>query len=117
MKLTAEQVWFQLAQQGRWLRLPLKGGWLAVKLEQGRIIGLLLVGTTHQQVNIDLLAGLLGLPMNSTALSTTLEQALAGDSRMICSCFRVGEKRIVDAIGEQGISRIKWPAKFAALRH
>jgi len=103
---TAEQVWFQLAQQGRWLRLPLKGGWLAVKLNQGRIIGLLLVGTTHQQVNIDLLAGLLGLPMNSTALSTTLEQALAGDSRMICSCFRVSEKQIVDAIGEQGISEL-----------
>ena len=44
--------------------------------------------------------------MNSTALSTTLEQALAGDSRMICSCFRVSEKQIVDAIGEQGISEL-----------
>ena len=103
---TAEQVWFQLAQQGRWLRLPLKSGWLAVKLNQGRIIGLLMVSTTHQQVNIDLLAGLLGLPMSSTALSTTLEQALAGDSRMICSCFRVSEKQIVDAISEQGIGEL-----------
>ena len=103
---TAEQIWFQLAQQGRWLRLPLKDGWLAVKLNQGRIIGLLLVSTTHQQVNIDLLAGLLGLPMSSTALSTTLEQALAGDSRMICSCFRISEKQIVDAISEQGISEL-----------
>ena len=44
--------------------------------------------------------------MSSTALSTTLEQALAGESRMICSCFRVNEKQIVDAIQEQGITEL-----------
>lgn len=103
---TTDEVWFQLAQQGRWLRLPLKGGWLAVKLTQGRIVGLLLVSKDHLKVNIDLLAGLIGLPMSSTALSETLEQALAGDSRMICSCFRVSEKQIVDAIHEQGITEL-----------
>ena len=103
---TPEQVWFQLAQTGRWIRLPLKGGWIAVQLNQGRITGLLLVSNQHLKVSIDLLAGLIGLPMNSMALSETLEQALAGDSRMICSCFRVSEKQIVDAIQEQGITEL-----------
>ena len=103
-----DQVWQKLSAAGYWLRLPLKGGWLAVNLNQGRISGLMLLGETPWKVNVGLLAGLLGLPISSMALSTTVEQALAGDSRMVCSCFRVSEKQIVDAINQQGISELSY---------
>ena len=66
----------------------------------------MLLGEAPWKVNVGLLAGLLGLPISSMALSTTVEQALAGDSRMVCSCFRVSEKQIVDAINQQGITEL-----------
>ncbi len=36
----------------------------------------------------------------------TLSQALAGESRLVCSCLRVSEQRIVDAITRQGVSEL-----------
>ena len=50
-----------------------------------------------------LLAGLLAVPLAAASLATTVEQALAGDSRMVCSCFRISERQIVEAIEQQGI--------------
>ena len=101
---SAEQLWQGLAVQGHWIRLPLKGqGWLAVALNQGRISGILLCGASPWQVNVGLLAGLLAVPLAAASLATTVEQALAGDSRMVCSCFRVSERQIVEAIEQQGI--------------
>jgi assimilatory nitrate reductase catalytic subunit len=102
---SAEQLWQALAAQGHWIRLPLKGqGWMAVALNQGRVQGLLLCGASPWRVNVGLLAGLLAVPLSGISLSTTVEQALAGDSRMVCSCFRVSERQIVEAIELQGIN-------------
>lgn len=54
----------------------------------------------------DLLASLLGTPLQAGALSQTLSLALAGESRLVCSCLRVSEQRIVDAITRQGVSEL-----------
>ena len=70
-----------------------------------RIEGILLVGAApgHQ-----------GRPAGQSARhaapggapSQTLSQALAGESRLVCSCLRVSEQRIVDAITRQGVSEL-----------
>ncbi|GAA4502146.1 molybdopterin-dependent oxidoreductase [Pseudaeromonas paramecii] len=102
-----QELWQVLARKGQWLRLPLKGdGWVAVLLKQGRIHGLLLAGDSQWQLNTGLLAGLLKVPLSASALSATIEQALAGDTRMVCSCFRVSEKQIREAIEQQGIHEL-----------
>ncbi len=101
-----ELLWQRLATQGRWLRLPLKEGWLALALAGDRIEGLLLVGERRPDIKVDLLASLLGTPLQTGALSQTLSQALAGESRLVCSCLRVSEQRIVDAITRQGVSEL-----------
>jgi assimilatory nitrate reductase catalytic subunit len=98
--------WQRLALDGYWLRLPVKGGWLAIALSQGRIQSLLLVGERWPTLKVELLASLLGLPLQVGALSQTLSDAFAGDSRLVCSCFRVTEARIVNAIREQGVSEL-----------
>ncbi|MFC3913933.1 molybdopterin-dependent oxidoreductase [Pseudaeromonas sharmana] len=97
------QLWQAIASRGQWLKLPMPGGWVAVKLSNQRIAGLLLCGDNPWQLNVGLLAGLLATPLNLSLLASTLEQALAGDSRMVCSCMRVSERQIVSAIVEQGI--------------
>ena len=74
-----------------------------MKLTHQRIAGLMLCGDNPWQLNVNLLAGLLATPLNLSLLASTLEQALAGDSRMVCSCMRVSERQIVAAIVEQGI--------------
>ena len=101
-----ELLWQRLATQGRWLRLPLKEGWLALALAGDRIEGILLVGERRPDIKVDLLASLLGTPLQAGALSQTLAQALAGESRLVCSCLRVSEQRIVDAITRQGVSEL-----------
>lgn len=101
-----QALWQRLGAAGRWLRLPLKQGWLAVALAQDRIDGLLLVGERRPDIKVDLLASLLGTPLQAGALSQTLSAALAGDSRLVCSCLRVSEQRIVDAITRQGVSEL-----------
>lgn len=83
-----------------------QGGWLAIALSQGRIQSLLLVGERWPTLKVELLASLLGLPLQVGALSQTLSDAFAGDSRLVCSCFRVTEARIVNAIREQGVSEL-----------
>ncbi|MBZ6074030.1 (2Fe-2S)-binding protein [Aeromonas schubertii] len=57
-------------------------------------------------MRIDTLASLLGAPLQADALITTLGQALAGASRLICSCLRVSERQILAAIEEQGIGEV-----------
>ncbi|RQM66783.1 nitrate reductase, partial [Aeromonas hydrophila] len=101
-----EALWQRLATQGRWLRLPLASGWLAVALAGDRIDGLLLVGELRPDIKVELLASLLGTPLQAGALSQTLNAALLGESRLICSCLRVSEQRIVDAIVRQGVSEL-----------
>ncbi|MNO43140.1 Nitrate reductase [compost metagenome] len=101
-----ELLWQRLATQGRWLRLPLKEGWLALALAGDRIEGILLVGERRPDIKVDLLASLLGTPLQAGALSQTLSLALAGESRLVCSCLRVSEQRIVDAITRQGVSEL-----------
>ncbi|MFB3237622.1 nitrate reductase [Aeromonas salmonicida] len=101
-----QTLWQRLGAEGRWLRLPLKQGWLAVALAQDRIAGLLLVGERRPDIKVDMLASLLGTPLQAGALSQTLSAALAGDSRLVCSCLRVSEQRIVDAITRQGVSEL-----------
>lgn len=73
-----EALWQRLATQGRWLRLPLASGWLAVALAGDRIDGLLLVGERRPDIKIELLASLLGTPLQAGALSQTLNAALLG---------------------------------------
>ncbi|TFF74336.1 nitrate reductase [Aeromonas taiwanensis] len=99
-------LWQRLGEQGRWLRLPLKEGWLAVALAGDRIEGILLVAARRPSIKVDLLASLLGTPLQAGGLSQTLSQALAGESRLVCSCLRVSEERIVDAITRQGVSEL-----------
>lgn len=99
-------LWQRLGAEGHWLRLPLKEGWLAVALAGDRIEGILLVGGRRPDIKVDLLASLLGTPLQAGALSQTLSQALAGESRLVCSCLRVSEERIVDAITRQGVSEL-----------
>ena len=98
--------WQRLARSGHWLRLPLKGGWLAISLAQGRIQSLLLVAERWPALRVELLASLLSLPLQAGGLSQTLSDAFAGDSRLVCSCFRVTEARIVSAIREQGVNEL-----------
>ncbi|MBZ6067951.1 molybdopterin-dependent oxidoreductase [Aeromonas schubertii] len=100
------QSWGRLNRAGNWLRLPQARGWLAIELCQGRINSLLLVTPTPRSVRIDTLASLLGAPLQADALITTLDQALAGASRLICSCLRVSERQILAAIEEQGIGEV-----------
>lgn len=102
----AEQVWRRLYTEGNWLRLPQPQGWLAIELEQGRITSLLLVTPSPQSVRIDGLASLLGAPLQTDALISTLDQALAGASRLVCSCLRVSEQQILEAITRQGVSEV-----------
>ncbi|WP_421245442.1 molybdopterin-dependent oxidoreductase [Aeromonas sanarellii] len=99
-------LWQRLGEQGHWLRLPLKEGWLAVALAGDRIEGILLVAARRPSIKVDLLASLLGTPLQAGGLSQTLSQALAGESRLVCSCLRVSEQRIVDAITRQGVSEL-----------
>ncbi|WP_439842541.1 nitrate reductase [Aeromonas taiwanensis] len=99
-------LWQRLGAEGHWLRLPLKEGWLAVALAGDRIEGLLLVAARRPSIKVDLLASLLGTPLQAGGLSQTLSQALAGESRLVCSCLRVSEERIVDAITRQGVSEL-----------
>ncbi|MGU5716466.1 nitrate reductase [Aeromonas taiwanensis] len=99
-------LWQRLGEQGHWLRLPLKEGWLAVALAGDRIEGILLVAARRPSIKVDLLASLLGTPLQAGGLSQTLSQALAGESRLVCSCLRVSEERIVDAITRQGVSEL-----------
>ncbi|MNX86836.1 Nitrate reductase [compost metagenome] len=101
-----EGLWQRLGAEGHWLRLPLKEGWLALALAGDRIEGILLVGERRPDIKVDLLASLLGTPLQAGALSQTLSQALAGESRLVCSCLRVSEQRIVDAITRQGVSEL-----------
>ncbi len=101
--LGAAELWQALASKGQWLKLPMPGNWVAVKLVNQRIAGLMICGDNPWQLNTGLLAGLLATPLNLGLLTSTLEQALAGDSRMVCSCMRVSERQIVSAIVEQGI--------------
>lgn len=99
-------LWQRLGAEGHWLRLPLKEGWLAVALAGDRIEGILLVAARRPSIKVDLLASLLGTPLQAGGLSQTLSQALAGESRLVCSCLRVSEERIVDAITRQGVSEL-----------
>ncbi|MBP4041422.1 molybdopterin-dependent oxidoreductase [Aeromonas sp. SrichE-2G] len=99
-------LWQRLGEQGHWLRLPLKEGWLAVALAGDRIEGILLMAARRPSIKVDLLASLLGTPLQAGGLSQTLSQALAGESRLVCSCLRVSEERIVDAITRQGVSEL-----------
>ncbi|MNH10179.1 Nitrate reductase [compost metagenome] len=101
-----QALWQRLGTTGRWLRLPLAQGWLAVALVQDRIDGILLVGERWPDLKVSLLASLLGTPLQAGALSQTLSAALAGESRLVCSCLRVSEGRIVDAITRQGVSEL-----------
>ncbi|UUI60101.1 nitrate reductase [Aeromonas salmonicida] len=101
-----EGLWQRLGAEGHWLRLPLKEGWLALALAGDRIEGILLVGERRPDIKVDLLASLLGTPLQAGALSQTLSLALAGESRLVCSCLRVSEQRIVDAITRQGVSEL-----------
>ncbi|GKR38790.1 nitrate reductase [Aeromonas caviae] len=103
---STERLWQRLGAEGHWLRLPMKEGWLAVALAGDRIEGILLVGARRPDIKVDLLASLLGTPLQAGALSQTLSQALAGESRLVCSCLRVSEQRIVDAITRQGVSEL-----------
>ncbi|WP_223953278.1 (2Fe-2S)-binding protein, partial [Aeromonas caviae] len=103
---STEILWQRLGAEGHWLRLPMKEGWLAVALAGDRIEGILLVGARRPDIKVDLLASLLGTPLQAGALSQTLSQALAGESRLVCSCLRVSEQRIVDAITRQGVSEL-----------
>lgn len=103
---STESLWQRLGAEGHWLRLPMKEGWLAVALAGDRIEGILLVGGRRPDIKVDLLASLLGTPLQAGALSQTLSQALAGESRLVCSCLRVSEQRIVDAITRQGVSEL-----------
>ncbi|MDX7844419.1 nitrate reductase [Aeromonas caviae] len=103
---STESLWQRLGAEGHWLRLPMKEGWLAVALAGDRIEGILLVGARRLDIKVDLLASLLGTPLQAGALSQTLSQALAGESRLVCSCLRVSEQRIVDAITRQGVSEL-----------
>lgn len=99
-------LWQRLGSEGHWLRLPLKEGWLALALAGDRIEGILLVGERRPDIKVDLLASLLGTPLQAGALNQTLSLALAGESRLVCSCLRVSEQRIVDAITRQGVSEL-----------
>ncbi|WP_421272334.1 molybdopterin-dependent oxidoreductase [Aeromonas taiwanensis] len=99
-------LWQRLGAEGHWLRLPLKEGWLAVALAGDRIEGILLVAARRPSIKVDLLASLIGTPLQAGGLSQTLSQALAGESRLVCSCLRVSEERIVDAITRQGVSEL-----------
>lgn len=99
-------LWQRLGAEGHWLRLPLKEGWLALALAGDRIEGILLVGERRPDIKVDLLASLLGTPLQAGALSQTLSLALAGESRLVCSCLRVSEQRIVDAIIRQGVGEL-----------
>ena len=103
---TAEQVWCRLCAEGNWLRVPQPQGWLAIALQQGRIVSLLLVTPTPQSVRIDGLASLLGAPLQADALVSTLDQALAGTSRQVCSCLRVSEHQILEAITQKGVNEV-----------
>ncbi|WP_429110487.1 molybdopterin-dependent oxidoreductase [Aeromonas media] len=99
-------LWQRLGSEGHWLRLPLKEGWLALALAGDRIEGILLVGERRPDIKVDLLASLLGTPLQAGALSQTLSLAIAGESRLVCSCLRVSEQRIVDAITRQGVGEL-----------
>lgn len=101
-----EGLWQRLGAEGHWLRLPLKEGWLALTLAGDRIEGILLVGERRPDIKVELLVSLLGTPLQAGALSQTLSLALAGESRLVCSCLRVSEQRIVDAITRQGVSEL-----------
>ncbi|MGL6349153.1 MAG: (2Fe-2S)-binding protein, partial [Aeromonas sp.] len=98
--------WRRLYTGGNWLRLPQPQGWLAIELVQGRIASLLLVTPSPQSVRIDGLASLLGAPLQTDALISTVDQALAGGSRLVCSCLRVSEQQILEAITQQGVNEI-----------
>ncbi|MDO2950215.1 nitrate reductase [Aeromonas simiae] len=98
--------WARLSAGGNWLRLPQAKGWLAIELAQGRIASLLLVTPDPMKVRSDSLASLLGAPLQADALIATLDQALAGASRLVCSCLRVSERQILDAIAQQGIGEV-----------
>ena len=102
----AGQAWRRLSARGNWLQLPQQRGWLAIELAQGRIISLLLVTPTPHAVRIDGLASLLGTPLQADALIVTLDQALAGASRLVCSCLRVSERQILEAIEQQGVNEV-----------
>ncbi|MGL6361869.1 (2Fe-2S)-binding protein [Aeromonas veronii] len=67
---------------------------------------LLLVTPTPHAVRIDGLASLLGTPLQADALIVTLDQALAGASRLVCSCLRVSERQILEAIEQQGVNEV-----------
>ncbi|WP_232818283.1 nitrate reductase [Zobellella maritima] len=87
-----------LTRDGNWLDWPLPQGRLLIGLKAGKIEHLLLFGQSPWQLNLEPLTALLGSILQPSLLLGQLSQALAGNSRMVCSCWSVTEERIRQAI-------------------
>lgn len=94
-----------LTREGSWLDWPLPQGRLLVGLEAGKIESLLLLGQSPWQINPEALASLLGSTLQPSLLLGQLSQALAGNGRLVCSCWSVTEERIRQAI-EDGVEQL-----------
>ncbi|WP_245748980.1 nitrate reductase [Oceanisphaera psychrotolerans] len=89
-----------LTSEGSWLDWPLPQGRLLVGLDAGKIEHLLLLGQSPWQINPEPLASLLGSTLQPSLLLGQLSQALAGNGRLVCSCWSVTEERIREAIAD-----------------
>ncbi|MBM7455358.1 assimilatory nitrate reductase catalytic subunit [Oceanisphaera litoralis] len=94
-----------LTREGSWLDWPLPRGRLLIGLNAGKIESLLLLGHLPWQINPDPLASLLGSPLQPSLLIAQLSQALAGNGRLVCSCWSVTEESIRQAI-DDGVEQI-----------
>ncbi|WP_458734319.1 nitrate reductase [Zobellella taiwanensis] len=95
-----------LTAEGSWLDWPLPQGRLLVNLEQGKIAGLLLLGLSPWHINPEPLATLLGTALQPSLLLGQLSQALAGNSRLVCSCWSLSEEQIRRAIAQNEITEL-----------
>ncbi|WP_245879702.1 nitrate reductase [Zobellella endophytica] len=102
----AEEARTRLTAEGSWLDWPLPQGRLLVNLEQGKIAGLLLLGLSPWHINPDPLAALLGTALQPSLLLGQLSQALAGNSKLVCSCWSVSEAQIRRAVEQHDITEL-----------
>ncbi|WP_107851893.1 nitrate reductase [Oceanimonas marisflavi] len=104
---SAEELRAGLTVTDSWLDWPLPQGRLLIRLTAGKVNVLLLLGLSPWHIDAEPLATLLDAPLQPSLLLTRLGLALAGNSRLVCSCWSVSEAQIQRTIEQHDITELE----------